>query len=504
MTTVENDSRGPDAAALLREGIAAAKAGNREQARELLTSVVKMDDHSVVAWLWLSGVVDDLNHREVCLQTAARLAPDNEAVQRGLALVRRQKVEELLRAGLAAAERGQRDHARALLLRVVEADEKNLAAWLALADMVTTVEDRETALENALSLAPGDETIRRRLEQAREQMALEQETRAAMAPHFAEEPAREGPASSPATVVVDWEHPTRADEFDDELLCPYCATRTQFDDRRCRACGSSLVIKTRVREERSSYLWIAITLQLAQVCSNLLGLFGALAALGMLLQQNGLSSAPPVLAALQFLLRPPAEAPAVLGGNVLGLRLLLLAVVATALTSTVVLVGLFMRWRVFWYLFLVNAGLGLVTAVAAMFVASSVMPVGIVCGGVMVLLQIGMVFLAFQMQDDFFFNYSRILLRPDRSARSALDYLAHARQYANRQMWALAVVHYQRAAGIMAGQIEPHLGLAVSLAKVKHHDRAAAALAEARRIAPDNPHIAEVEAMLREARSPRA
>ena len=171
---------------LLSAGIAAAKAGDREKARDLLTRVVQMDEKNVTAWLWLSGMENDLNQREVCLQTALRFDPANEAAQRGLAQVRRQKVEETVQAGVAAAQRGQRDHARGLLTRAVQMDEKHVAAWLWLSSVVTNLEDRETALENVLTLDPGNEAARRTLEQVREQMALETETRAAMAPRIPE------------------------------------------------------------------------------------------------------------------------------------------------------------------------------------------------------------------------------------------------------------------------------------------------------------------------------
>jgi tetratricopeptide (TPR) repeat protein len=488
MTDAETPPRSTEAAALLREGMAAAKSGDRERARELLTRVVKMDDRNVAAWLWLSGVVDDLNHREICLQTALKLDPQNEAVQRGLAYVHKQKVDDLLRTGIDAAQRGQRDHARSLLLRVVEMDEKNLTAWLWLTDLVTSLEDRETALENALSLDPGNEAALRRLEQVREQMVLERETQAEMAPRF-----EEVPKQDPATITadLDWERPPPADEFDNALLCPFCATLTAFKDKRCSACGGGLVLKTRVREERSSLLWIAITLQLGQVVSNVATLFFAFVALAVVLQQQGLAASPTVGVAFRFLWQPPAELPAELSALLTPLRLAFIGDAVVAVLSVVVLAGLYMRWRPFWYLYMGNAGLGLIVAVAAMFLSGSP-----ICGGLAVLLAIGMVFLAFQLQDDFSFRYSRILLQPDRSARSALDYLSHARQYARQGMWALAIVHYQRAAGIMTDQLEPHLGLALALIKVQRYDRAAVALAEARQISPDNPHVAELEAML--------
>jgi len=492
MTHAEASPPDTDADALLREGMAAAKAGDRERARELLTRAVKLDDRNATAWLWLSGVVDDLNHREICLQTALKLDPQNEAIQRGLAHVRQQKLEQLLQAGITAAQRGQPDHARGLLLRVVEMDEKNLTAWLWLADLVPSLKDRETALENALTLDPSNDTIRQRLEQVHEEMDLERQTRAEMAPRLEEVPAHD-PAA--LTEDFDWERPPPADEFDNELLCPYCASPTVFEDKRCRACGATLVTKTRIREQPSSLLWIAITLQLGQVGSNLAILFSALVALALGLQAEGLIEFPTAGVALQFLFRPPVELAAELSIMLLPLRLLFVGVTVVVLFSIVVLIGLFMRWRFFWYLYLGNAGLGLLVTVAAMLLSGSP-----VCGGIAVLLALAMVFLAFQIQDDFFFKYSRILLRPVQSARSAVDYVSHARKYARQGMWAMAVIHYQRAAGAMSSQLEPQLGLTLCFIQLKRYDRAAAALAEAQRISPDSPHVAELTTMLEEAR----
>jgi tetratricopeptide (TPR) repeat protein len=98
--------------ALLREGIAAAKAGqkktgptetgqkriyridtdrlnHRARARDLLTQVVELDETNVIAWLWLSTVMDDLAERRLCLENVLILDPDNEPAQKGLAQVDR-------------------------------------------------------------------------------------------------------------------------------------------------------------------------------------------------------------------------------------------------------------------------------------------------------------------------------------------------------------------------------------------------------------------------------
>ena len=69
---------------LLQEGIAAARAGQKEQARELLLQVIAQDEAVEAAWLWLSGVVDDPGERQICLENVLTLNPYNTAAQAGL------------------------------------------------------------------------------------------------------------------------------------------------------------------------------------------------------------------------------------------------------------------------------------------------------------------------------------------------------------------------------------------------------------------------------------
>ena len=68
----------------LRDGIAAAKAGRRAAARELLTRVVEAHEHSAQAWLWLSGVVETDEDRLVCLDNVLTLDPNNPQARAGL------------------------------------------------------------------------------------------------------------------------------------------------------------------------------------------------------------------------------------------------------------------------------------------------------------------------------------------------------------------------------------------------------------------------------------
>lgn len=70
---------------LLSEGIAAAKLGQRERARDLLMQVVAADERSEQGWLWLSGVVDDPADQRVCLENVLDINPRSQQAQKGLA-----------------------------------------------------------------------------------------------------------------------------------------------------------------------------------------------------------------------------------------------------------------------------------------------------------------------------------------------------------------------------------------------------------------------------------
>lgn len=68
----------------LRDGIAAAKAGRRDAARDLLMRVLEVNERSEQAWLWLSGVVDTDEDRLICLENVLALNPDNVQARAGL------------------------------------------------------------------------------------------------------------------------------------------------------------------------------------------------------------------------------------------------------------------------------------------------------------------------------------------------------------------------------------------------------------------------------------
>jgi len=92
------------AQSLLARGVAAAKDGDQEAARTLLSQAVEIEPTREVAWLWLASVTEELEEKLTLLQRALDLNPSNEQtqtslqrVQASLARARSQRVTEATR-----------------------------------------------------------------------------------------------------------------------------------------------------------------------------------------------------------------------------------------------------------------------------------------------------------------------------------------------------------------------------------------------------------------------
>ncbi len=77
-----------DTMPMLNRAIAAAKAGRKAEARQLLEAVLDTDERNERAWLWLSSVVDGDEERIICLENVLSINPDSQAARKGLAFLR--------------------------------------------------------------------------------------------------------------------------------------------------------------------------------------------------------------------------------------------------------------------------------------------------------------------------------------------------------------------------------------------------------------------------------
>src|SRR5689334_23944910 len=77
-------SNPPDIHNLLHQAMDALTRGDKPLARDLLTSVLEVDDRNEQAWLWLSGAVDSPAEQRICLENVLTINPGSTAAKQGL------------------------------------------------------------------------------------------------------------------------------------------------------------------------------------------------------------------------------------------------------------------------------------------------------------------------------------------------------------------------------------------------------------------------------------
>ncbi|HWQ15417.1 MAG TPA: tetratricopeptide repeat protein [Roseiflexaceae bacterium] len=187
--------------------------------------------------------------------------------------------DQLLR-GIAAARGGRRAEARAILLRVVERDERNEQAWLWLSGVMDDPEEVRTCLENVLELNPRNERARQGLEWlvarygppratgdrptttdqrpptlAGPRSATITERAAARAPQAATPAVPTSPPAAPHEAPRDQSSQRSIqNSANAENPCPYCGAPTAERQRSCTQCRRSLLVQTPPPERPSRWL----------------------------------------------------------------------------------------------------------------------------------------------------------------------------------------------------------------------------------------------------------
>lgn len=77
-------------ARLLYEGALAVQEGRRAEGQGLLLQVIEHDEQNELAWLWLSGAMEDPADQQVALENVLAVNPDNYAAKSGLAWLKAQ------------------------------------------------------------------------------------------------------------------------------------------------------------------------------------------------------------------------------------------------------------------------------------------------------------------------------------------------------------------------------------------------------------------------------
>jgi twitching motility two-component system response regulator PilG len=153
------------ASSLLRDGIAAAKAGDKALTRRLLQEAVQHEPDNEAAWLWLAGVGESPQHCLASLERVLQINPLNQRATAGIASAR-------LQAGIAEAKVGNKTAASRHLAAVVKQEPGNELAWLWLAGVAEDPASMMTYLQRVLDINPKNERAREGMKSARLQVAI--------------------------------------------------------------------------------------------------------------------------------------------------------------------------------------------------------------------------------------------------------------------------------------------------------------------------------------------
>lgn len=139
--------------ALLRDGVAAAKAGDRARARSLLAKVIEFDPNNEQAWFWSAYVADNT---EDMISSLRRVLEINPSQSRARSILKNVLMQE----GMAAAKAGDQRRARTMLIEASELDPDNESVWLWLSSVAETAEEAAGYLRRALKINPNNERAR--------------------------------------------------------------------------------------------------------------------------------------------------------------------------------------------------------------------------------------------------------------------------------------------------------------------------------------------------------
>jgi tetratricopeptide (TPR) repeat protein len=425
--------------------------------------------------------------------------------------------EDLLQQGIVAAQAGRREEARALLVRVVEADERNEQAWLWLAGVIDDPDDMRTCLENVLDLNPGNV----KAQQGLAWIETRYGPRAAPAPEpeaapTAPQDARSytGPttklasevaaAALAATVSPAPGTPTAATKITSpENPCPYCGAPTTPTQQHCTQCRNSLMIRTAPPEQRS----IATTiLAVLWGISTVFTILGGLAYLalgflgGALLQSLGRQAVRGSTGALTAALLVP------------GIIILLLGGLFFAITR-----GLFRQARWAYIVHLVFTVLGAIGTVINIAQGSlmlvfltgpsterlpsnqaqvvnalgTILGVALVCTVVVQILYIVLTVLSWR---DFF--GAKVRFMPEVDVTDHVGHYNNGVVYKNRGMWYMATREWEAAVNKAPFDLNYLHALGLAYAQTKQFAEARTTLDRALQIAPADPRLQDSRALV--------
>lgn len=151
-----------DPVELLKEGIAAARSGDKPRTRSLLRQVTEIDPDNEVAWLWRANSAETADEAVDCLRRTLAVNPNNPNAKSALP-------DALVRA--AAAYQADRPRARKFLVEATTLAPRHELAWMWRAGLADTPDEGVKYLRTVLSINPDNAKAQAGLAKLQSQLA---------------------------------------------------------------------------------------------------------------------------------------------------------------------------------------------------------------------------------------------------------------------------------------------------------------------------------------------
>jgi twitching motility two-component system response regulator PilG len=165
-----SDVSSPEVNLMLRDGIKAAQEGERTEARVLLLRVTEADPKNENAWLWLASISEYPEELLVFLKNVLNINPNNERAIEWAKATEALMAKTFVQRGIDASKNDQKSIAKQCFLQALVHDNKSELAWLWLASVTDSAEEKISHLQKVLNINPDNENALSSLKNARVQM----------------------------------------------------------------------------------------------------------------------------------------------------------------------------------------------------------------------------------------------------------------------------------------------------------------------------------------------
>ncbi len=454
-----------DTQQLLREGIAAAKAGRRDAARQALMQIIEVDERNEQAWIWLAGVVDDPADQRVCLENVLDLNPDNPQAKRGLAWLEQHHPTAATRTdGPPAAPSPDPPPIPAPFSAPVQPPSTG-------ATRQVRDDDRTPLATHPPPVSPpqwgdgGGAPTRPPGTDPTRQLSYDGVTPLATRP--------KEPVPPPPPPVTEPET--------DQYPCPYCGTPTLARHRTCPKCHKSLMTRGARREKRS----IATTIVgILWIISGIPSILGGLLWVVLSIYDNSSSGTFSSFFGILMLLG---------GGFIIQLGRAYLQCKPWAYIVNAILLGLSLIGGLFQIGIVILAGVAMSSIAGSIEVSSGALidlfgslAVTIICLIVLLGTHLALTILGYR---DFYGPRMRML--PEVAAADDVGLYNIGIAFKNRGMWYMAMKTWETAARLSPRQANYRHALGLAYAQLDQFERAISTLQEAIKLDPNDRRIQE-------------